>query len=91
MATTVAARQDLLTDERDAKLAQQVLTSLEGPDGFLVVERTDTAAQPFSVDRPPAARGPPFGRDRLHDHQHDDATRGDDRGSGGDAGALDRR
>ncbi|MCR6648869.1 MAG: helix-turn-helix domain-containing protein [Cellulomonas sp.] len=47
MATTVAARQDLLTDERDAKLAQQVLTSLEGPDGFLVVERTDTAAQPL--------------------------------------------
>ncbi|WP_053071716.1 helix-turn-helix domain-containing protein [Cellulomonas sp. A375-1] len=47
MATTVAARQDLLTDARDAKLAQQVLTSLEGPDGFLVVERADTAAQPL--------------------------------------------
>ena len=47
MATSVAARRDLLIDERDAELAQQVLTSLDGPEGFLSVERPETDAQPL--------------------------------------------
>ncbi|MCR6689072.1 helix-turn-helix domain-containing protein [Cellulomonas sp.] len=47
MATHVAARRDLMTDERDAELAQRVLASLAGPEGFLSVERTDSAPQPL--------------------------------------------
>lgn len=47
MATRVASRPDVFTDERDAELARQVLTSLEGPDGILLVERPDTSAQPL--------------------------------------------
>jgi len=46
MTTIVAGRHDVVADERDVELAQQVLTLLEGAEGSLAVERSDTDAQP---------------------------------------------
>ncbi|MCC2314187.1 helix-turn-helix domain-containing protein [Cellulomonas xiejunii] len=50
MATRVAGRRDLLIDDHDSKLAENVLQSLEGPEGFLSVARTDAAAEPLPRD-----------------------------------------
>src|SRR5215207_2174450 len=47
MATAVGPQGRLVTNEHDAALARNVLRSLEGPLGYLSVERPDVAAQPL--------------------------------------------
>ncbi|NMR19738.1 helix-turn-helix domain-containing protein [Cellulomonas fimi] len=47
MATAVGPLRRLVTDERDAALARDVLVSLEGPLGHLSVERSGASAKPL--------------------------------------------
>ena len=47
MATPLADGARLLVDERDAEMARGVLSTLDGPTGYLSVGRVDADAQPL--------------------------------------------
>lgn len=47
MATHIPSTTRLLADAHDADLARGVLGTLDGPDGYLAVGRTDTGSQPL--------------------------------------------
>lgn len=50
MATTLVDPGRLLVDEQDARLARDVLSTLDGPAGFLSVGRTDLPSQPLPLE-----------------------------------------